>query len=143
MQSASAEPDTASPSAGSTAPPLSPVSAEEKIRSPVEPVSTRTWSTSWQVVVPGVQTVTVTNDWLNAPCTGPLSTVKATELTTGWPATAAVELPLSDTVAGPLAAPVRVNVAGKLAATLFGAKVTVTTQVAPGITASGHASATA
>src|SRR5271169_2394927 len=44
-------------SAGSSSPPA----ALARIRTPTEPVSTKTWSMVWQVVVFGTQTVTVAN----------------------------------------------------------------------------------
>src|SRR5665213_1891624 len=58
------------------------VNAEPRMRNPLDPVSTITWSMLWQVVVPGTQIVTV----VNAASTlypagrpvGPLST------TIGW-----------------------------------------------------------
>src|SRR4029077_3653687 len=47
---------TPSVAAGSTR----PLSAVERILSPREPVSTWTWSTTWQVLVPGTHTFTET-----------------------------------------------------------------------------------
>src|SRR5690242_19999614 len=54
--------------------------APDVIRRPSEPVSTTMPSIIWQVDVPGMQTVTVTNGSLNALLTGPPFTTSATVL---------------------------------------------------------------
>src|SRR5271166_1550317 len=68
-------------SAGSSSPPA----ALARIRTPTEPVSTKTWSMGWHVEVPGTQTVIVANAplaYAGVKPAGPPSTTIGNELLT-------------------------------------------------------------
>ena len=60
-------------------------SADAAMRRPYEPVSTSTWSTTWQALVPGTQTVTLMKGELKARPSLPLSTVSATTFDVSLP----------------------------------------------------------
>src|SRR5882672_7980774 len=69
------------------------VSAEARIRSPEDPVSTCTWSISWQVPVPGTQILTVVYRVLTAGLFELATTVGPESTVTAWTFGSLVEPP--------------------------------------------------